>query len=68
MVCRSFKSEAFDTFGKILPRAQAIAKQISLIYLGLTIACMVVYLALGMVFLMRLCMPCHHVDGGIFQL
>lgn len=45
-----FKSEAFDTFGKILPRAQAIAKQISLIYLGLTIACMVVYLALGMGF------------------
>lgn len=42
-----FKSEAFDTFGKILPRAQAIAKQISLIYLGLTLACMAVYLALG---------------------
>ncbi|MBY5976679.1 TrkH family potassium uptake protein [Phaeobacter italicus] len=43
-----FKSEAFDTMGKILPRAQAIAKQISLIYVGLTVACMVVYLALGM--------------------
>jgi trk system potassium uptake protein TrkH len=43
-----FKSEAFDTFGKILPRAQAIAKQISLIYVGLTVACMLVYFSLGM--------------------
>ncbi|MCD9149030.1 TrkH family potassium uptake protein [Pseudophaeobacter flagellatus] len=43
-----FKSEAFDTMGKILPRAQAIAKQIALIYLGLTVTCMVVYMALGM--------------------
>ena len=43
-----FKSESFDTFGKILPRAQAIAKQISLIYLGLTVTCMLVYLMLGM--------------------
>ncbi|MFW8636295.1 TrkH family potassium uptake protein [Cribrihabitans pelagius] len=43
-----FKSEAFDTFGKILPRAQAIAKQISLIYVGLTLACMLVYTTLGM--------------------
>ncbi|MFS4580423.1 TrkH family potassium uptake protein [Phaeobacter sp. C3_T13_0] len=43
-----FRSEAFDTMGKILPRAQAIAKQISLIYVGLTFACMVVYMLLGM--------------------
>ncbi len=43
-----FKSESFDTFGKILPRAQAIAKQISLIYVGLTLMCMLVYLMLGM--------------------
>lgn len=43
-----FKSESFDTFGKILPRAQAIAKQISLIYVGLTLICMLVYLVLGM--------------------
>ncbi|MFW8594650.1 TrkH family potassium uptake protein [Cribrihabitans neustonicus] len=43
-----FKSEAFDTMGKILPRAQAIAKQISLIYVGLTLACMLVYTSLGM--------------------
>lgn len=43
-----FKSESFDTFGKILPRAQAIAKQISLIYVGLTLICMLVYLMMGM--------------------
>ncbi|NVK15691.1 MAG: TrkH family potassium uptake protein [Rhodobacteraceae bacterium] len=43
-----FKSESFDTFGKILPRAQAIAKQISLIYVSLTGACMLVYMMMGM--------------------
>jgi trk system potassium uptake protein TrkH len=43
-----FRSEAFDTMGKILPRAQAIAKQISLIYLALTLFCMTVYMVLGM--------------------
>lgn len=43
-----FKSEAFDTMGKILPRAQAIATQISSIYLGLTILCAFIYTVLGM--------------------
>lgn len=43
-----FKSEGFDTFGKILPRAGQIASQISVIYLWLTITCMLSYLALGM--------------------
>ncbi|MQQ07845.1 potassium transporter TrkH [Epibacterium sp. SM1979] len=43
-----FRSEAFDTMGKILPRAQAIARQISMIYVGLTVACAMVYGALGM--------------------
>lgn len=43
-----FKSEAFDTMGKILPRATQIASQISSIYLGLTMACALSYLALGM--------------------
>ena len=43
-----FKSEAFDTFGKILPRATAIARQISTIYVGLTLACILTYFALGM--------------------
>jgi trk system potassium uptake protein TrkH len=43
-----FKSEAFETMGKILPRASAIASQISIIYVGLTFACMFAYLLLGM--------------------
>ncbi len=43
-----FKSEAFDTMGKILPRATQIASQISSIYLGLTMACALCYLALGL--------------------
>jgi len=43
-----FKSEAFDTFGKILPRAGQIATQISVIYVWLTLACTLSYLALGM--------------------
>jgi len=43
-----FRTEAFDTMGKILPRASAIASQISIIYLGLTLACTVCYIVLGM--------------------
>lgn len=43
-----FKSEAFDTFGKILPRAGQIATQIAVIYLWLTLACVLSYLALGL--------------------
>jgi len=43
-----FKSEGFDTFGKILPRAGQIATQISVIYLWLTVACVLSYLSVGM--------------------
>jgi trk system potassium uptake protein TrkH len=43
-----FRAEAFDTMGKILPRASAIAAQISVIYLGLTMVCGLCYLVLGM--------------------
>ncbi|WP_425043565.1 TrkH family potassium uptake protein [Primorskyibacter sp. S87] len=43
-----FKSEGFDTMGKILPRATEIASQISVIYVGLTAACVVSYVLLGM--------------------
>ncbi|MEM9967769.1 MAG: TrkH family potassium uptake protein [Pseudomonadota bacterium] len=43
-----FKSEGFDTFGKILPRAGEIATQISVIYLSLTVVCILGYLAVGM--------------------
>ena len=43
-----FRSEGFDTSGKILPRAGEIAKQISYIYISLTVACMLSYSAMGM--------------------
>ena len=42
-----FRSEAFDTMGKILPRATEIASQISVIYVGLTLACALAYNAAG---------------------
>ncbi|MEQ6247460.1 TrkH family potassium uptake protein [Sulfitobacter sp. HNIBRBA3233] len=43
-----FKSEAFDTFGKILPRAGQIATQISGLYVAFTLICAMVYLYFGM--------------------
>lgn len=43
-----FRTEGFDTFGKALPRATDIARQLLLIYLGLTAIFMVVYSLLGM--------------------
>ncbi|RED13870.1 TrkH family potassium uptake protein [Pontivivens insulae] len=43
-----FRSEAFDTFGKILPRAAEIAGSIFWIYLSLTIVCALTYGWAGM--------------------
>ncbi|WP_368187114.1 TrkH family potassium uptake protein [Aestuariibius sp. HNIBRBA575] len=43
-----FRSEGFDTFGKILPRATEISSRISVIYVSLTMACAVAYAAAGM--------------------
>ncbi len=43
-----FRSEAFETMGKILPRAAQIASGIAVIYVGLTIACMLAYITTGM--------------------
>lgn len=43
-----FRSEGFETGGKILPRATQIAAQISVIYVALTVACAIIYAALGM--------------------
>lgn len=43
-----FRSEGFDTFGKILPRATEISSRISVIYVALTMACAFSYLAMGM--------------------
>ncbi len=43
-----FRSEGFDTSGKILPRAGEIATRISFIYVGLTIACAIAYTVSGL--------------------
>ncbi|GLQ34579.1 Trk system potassium uptake protein [Amylibacter marinus] len=43
-----FRTEGFDTFGKILPRAAEISRSISSIYLCLTLICMVAYSMAGM--------------------
>lgn len=43
-----FKSEAFDTFGKILPRAAEIAMSIGWVYLGLTAIAAIAYAVSGM--------------------
>jgi trk/ktr system potassium uptake protein len=43
-----FRSEGFDTFGKILPRATEISSRISVIYITLTMTCALAYAAAGM--------------------
>lgn len=43
-----FRSEAFDTLGKILPRATEIANRISVIYVALTLCCALSYITFGM--------------------
>ncbi len=45
-----FRSEAFDTDGKVLPRAAEIASRISIVYLGLTLVCGLAYFAFGLSF------------------
>ncbi len=43
-----FKTEGFDTMGKVLPRAADIARALVNVYAGLTFACIGTYAALGM--------------------
>lgn len=43
-----FKSESFDTMGKILPRAAEISSRISVIYVSMTLACAICYSAVGL--------------------
>lgn len=43
-----FRTEGFDTAGKILPRAGEIASNISVIYVSLTVACALAYSSFGM--------------------
>ncbi|MEM8592412.1 MAG: TrkH family potassium uptake protein, partial [Pseudomonadota bacterium] len=43
-----FRSEGFDTMGKILPRAAQISQQISVIYIALTLLCALAYFVAGL--------------------
>ncbi len=43
-----FRTEGFDTFGKVLPRATDIARDLFLVYALLTALCMAVYAMVGM--------------------
>lgn len=43
-----FRTEGFDTFGKALPRATDIARQLLIVYVALTVACIATYSAIGM--------------------
>lgn len=43
-----FRTEGFDTFGKALPRATDIAKQLLVVYVGLTVISVGGYAGLGM--------------------
>ena len=43
-----FRTEGFDTFGKILPRATDIARQLVFAYAALTALCILTYATLGM--------------------
>lgn len=43
-----FRSEGFDTLGKVLPRALDISSALIQIYIVLTLACAMTYFALGM--------------------
>ncbi|TGD42390.1 TrkH family potassium uptake protein [Pseudotabrizicola sediminis] len=43
-----FRSEGFDTLGKVLPRALDISAALVQIYVWLTVACAMTYFALGM--------------------
>ncbi len=43
-----FRTEGFDTFGKALPRATDIARQLLFIYVALNVICITVYMLIGM--------------------
>ena len=50
-----FRTEGFDTLGKILPRARDMAEQVFSLYLILTLLCAMVYAACGMSAFEALC-------------
>jgi trk system potassium uptake protein TrkH len=61
-----FRTEGFDTFGKALPWAADIARALLLVYVGLTVACVLSYLALGMTILDALVMGAATIATGGF--
>ncbi|MEI4486224.1 TrkH family potassium uptake protein [Frigidibacter sp. MR17.14] len=42
-----FRTEGFDTLGKVAPRATDIARALVMVYAGLTLACCITYLMIG---------------------
>ncbi|MCF6272073.1 MAG: TrkH family potassium uptake protein [Rhodobacteraceae bacterium] len=61
-----FRSEGFDTLGKVLPRAGEIAGSISIIYLVLTVACILAYTLVGMEFFDALVLSLTTISTGGF--
>lgn len=59
-----FRSESFDLIGDILPRAAEVAGQLSGIYLGLTLACVMAYAAAGMTAFDAICHAMTTVSTG----
>lgn len=43
-----FRSEGFDTLGKVLPRAGEIAAEMTMVYVSMTAACTITFMLLGM--------------------
>lgn len=62
-----FRSEGFDTFGKILPRAAEIAGSIAWIYLAITGACFLAYSWAGMAVFDALCHALTTISTGGFS-
>ena len=61
-----FRSEGFDTLGKVLPRAGEIAGSISIVYLALTVACILAYSLVGMDFFDALVLSMTTISTGGF--
>ena len=61
-----FRSEGFDTLGKVLPRAGEIAGSISVVYLILTVSCILAYSIVGMDFFDALVLSFTTISTGGF--
>ncbi len=61
-----FRSEGFDTLGKVLPRAGEIAASISIVYLALTVTCLMAYVLVGIDFFDALVLSMTTISTGGF--